>query len=213
MTDSDKIARLKKKILALLAKADSSTHEAERNSFAEKARELLDQHQMTEYDLRRADDMFGESVVFCPYDDRAYRYLAGMGARYLGCDCLSNSMFDPGRARIRQVVKFRGRESSRVTSEIMVQFWWRQCSIDARRWHREGRFRGLSVHRAVMDTMTALGVRLSELTPHPDLEDALALRPENVGKARKTRALRLTRDGIATAAAVPLAVPIGGRRE
>ena len=212
MVDSDKIARLKKKILALLAKADSSTHEAERSSFAEKARELLDQHQLTEYDLRRADDEFGESVLFAPYDDRAYIFLAANAGRYLGCDLLWNQQWDPSKSKMRNVVKFRGRESCRVTAEIMIQFWWRQCNMDARRGHREGRFPRLSVHRAVMDTMTALGVRLSELPPHADWQDSVAERPSDVGKARKTNALRLTREAVATAATIPLAVPLGGPR-
>lgn len=211
MADSEKIAKLKKKILALLAKADSTQHEAERSSFTMKARELLEEHQLTEYDLRRADDEFGESVLFAPYDDRAYIFLAANAGRYLGCDLLWNQQWDPSKSRMRNVVKFRGRESCRVTSEIMIQFWWRQSNMDARRGHREGRFRG-SVHQAVMDTMTALGVRLSDLPAHADYVESVAERPSDVGKARKTRALRLTREAVATAATIPLAVPLGGPR-
>lgn len=211
MADSEKIAKLKKKILALLAKADSTQHEAERSSFTMKARELLEEHQLTEYDLRRADDMFGESAIFAPYDDRAYTFLAAAAGRFLGCDCLSNQAWDPVKSRYRRIVKFRGRESCRVTSEIMIQFWWRQCNLDARRDHRAGKFRG-SVHRAVMDTMTALAVRLRDLPPHPDYQESLAERPSDVVKVRKTRALRLTREAVATAATIPLAVPIGGQR-
>lgn len=211
MADSEKIARLKKKILALLAKADSTEHEAERDSFAAKARALLEEHQLTEYDLRRADDMFGESAIFAPYDDRAYTFLAAAAGRFLGCDCLSSSALDPARGKLRNTVKFRGRESCRVTSEIMIQFWWRQCNLDARRDHRAGKFRG-SVHRAVMDTMTALAVRLRDLPPHPDYQESLAERPSDVRTAKKTRALRLTREAVQTASSIPLAVPIGGRR-
>lgn len=212
MADDPKIARLKKRILALLAKADSTEYEAEANSFAEKARALLEEHQLTEYDLRRADDPFGEAVVFCPYDDRAYQFLAGMGARYLGCDCLVSEQFDSARGRLRKAVKFRGRQSARVTAEIMVQFWWRETSRTARRLHRDGKFRGLSVHRAVMDTMTALGVRLSELAPHPDHEEALAERPDSVRAGRKTNSLRLTRDGQQAASSIPVSMQVGGKR-
>lgn len=210
--DSGKIARLKRKILALLAKADSTEHEAERSSFAEKARALLEEHQLTEYDLRRADDMFGESALFAPYDDRAYTYLAAQAGRYLGCDCLVNEAVDHARRKWRKTVKFRGRESCRVTSEIMIQFWWRETNRIARLRHRQGLFPGLSVHRAVMDTMTGLAVRLAQLPAHPDFQESLDQRPSNVGKAKKTTSLRLTREGVAAAAGVSLAIPLGGRR-
>ena len=210
MDDEKAVLKLKRRILALIRKSESTEHEAERDSFAAKARQIMEEHQLTMRDVNRADDPLGRTALFCPYSDGVYPTVAAAGARYLGCATLQQRDFDPVRARMGLKMIFLGRESARVTTEIMVPFWWSECVARGRRLHREEGL-GRNPRDAAHQIMTAFALRLHEMSPPEDFAEAQGEIPDDTRKGRKRRLYMPSARAREEADTVPVAPQVGGR--
>lgn len=115
MTDS-----IKKKIAALLAKAESTDNEFEADTFMAKVNELLEKHQMEMHEIRAMgnDDPLGHELgTFKCYASMSWiKMLAHNLASYYGCTTVWTKK---GNHFHYQVV---GRESARTTFELMLPF-------------------------------------------------------------------------------------------
>lgn len=212
-TEDTAVEKLKKKILALLRKAESSEHEAEQDAFATKARQLMDEHRLTMRDLTTSVDPMGRTVVACPYNNQEYVVMAAAGGRFLGCDTLISTRRvradnKKGYKTTKGVI-FVGRESARVTAEILTPFWWSQCNRRGRRKHREDGL-GRSPADAVHLMMVALAFRLDQMADRPEEVDAARDYRGDVPKARKGKDLTLDLDALVEAQHIPTALQLGG---
>jgi hypothetical protein len=102
------------KIKKLLAKAaeGAGSSEAEAETCARKARELMDLHGVSEESLRERAEGPGLGFVSMKYMDPWRRLMLNMTAKYYGCELV----FTNGGSKIV------GRESSRVVAESMYEY-------------------------------------------------------------------------------------------
>lgn len=147
------------KIRKLLAKANSTTHPEEAEAFMTKARALMEEHGISLLDLGRlnTDDPVGldRSVYRANINDRWRFYLIGQLARYYGC----KTVYTPeGGNRDYHIV---GRESARITFQLMWPFIDRQVMAMAREDVKRGIYRTVSTARHKIGY--ALAVRISQL--------------------------------------------------
>lgn len=95
--------RLVKRIIAMIAKAQSTPYEEERDAFMAKANALMAQHAVEESELHEASESFQERIVSSvpvPYRYHEWVWiLAGNVSAYVGCRCYikKNSMMLVGR--------------------------------------------------------------------------------------------------------------------
>lgn len=124
---------IKLKIAALLAKAESTKNEFEAAAFMAKVNELLEKHQMEMHEVRSARESAGDPMGKQKGEANIYasmmwaRDLGGALARYYGCRFV---YWKIGNHLKYEVV---GRESSRVTFELMLPFVITQVKLQARK--------------------------------------------------------------------------------
>ena len=152
---------LRKKILALLRKADSTDSEHEAQAFASKARDMMREHAVEQWELHQYEDALGATHLRTPWSHMAYAQMAGAGAAYLGCTLTYRE--GPAIDGRHRPLTLHGRESSRVTALVMVPFWWDHCMSEGRRLHRKTLSHSASWH--VVRVLEALAVRLYREAP------------------------------------------------
>lgn len=123
MTD---LSKIKARIAAVLAKATSTTSQAEAETFLQKARDLMEQYQIDSVDVEsngQPADPLGTSFTnwFQPNTPAAEKYecMAAV-ARFFGCKVM---YFGTSR---RRRVDIHGSEAARATFEMMFPFVWKQ---------------------------------------------------------------------------------------
>lgn len=140
------IEAIKKKIQALLAKANSSEHAAEQDAFMTKANELLEQYQLDVADLADADDPILKHVgVSGAKSGHAWRWkLYRALARLYGCrtiyvevylkDDEGNLIWDPKKMEYKEGYKMTavGRESAVITTDLMYPWVCQQVREKAK---------------------------------------------------------------------------------
>ena len=131
MTDDKK--KIAVKIQALLAKAQSTTHEAEAEAFMRKAHELLEQHQIDLGDLVDADDpVIVDTDGFEQTESSPSWYkdlYVAVGGLY-GCKAvISFKMLQTTRGNHRwgYAVELTGRQSAIITAQLMFPWIKQQC--------------------------------------------------------------------------------------
>lgn len=151
------MSHIAEKIAKLIAKADSTTHEAEAETFMAKAHALLEAHGLSMLDL----GTIGEDPV--GRDDNVIHFFAAEGwcsrmlfklAIYYGCELVQ---FKRGNKTTATVF---GRESARVTFTLMAPFVMRQVRQKARKLAKE---EGTSESRAKTALGNAMTFRLQDL--------------------------------------------------
>lgn len=143
------------KIQRLIAKADSSTHPEEADTFMSKAQQMMEQHGLSLLDLGRLD---AEDPVGLTRDKDSLRNnssanwrfrLAGQLAKYYGCELVGSQ-----RGSFNYWTVF-GRESARVTFSLMWPFVDRQVLAVAREEFRKGHYPSTKhAHKAIGDALT-----------------------------------------------------------
>lgn len=135
MSDQSKIIA---KIKALIAKANSTEHEAEAAAFMGKANELLEQHQIDLGALQDADDPVRVKLDGFAATDSApswHKDLFVAVGRLYGCRAVKSGQYvktKTGLARGYQI-ELTGRESALVTTELMFPWIKSQCNAAGRK--------------------------------------------------------------------------------
>ncbi len=139
MTTQNKDA-LTAKIAALLAKANSSEFEAERDAFMSKADQLMRDYQISMADVNNARDSdplgleIHEGGV-----SRAWKHPLGMQvAKYYGCQYVSR------RGAPEFTYTLVGRESNRVTAKLMFEYLIDTIMKASREQYKDERARNVS---------------------------------------------------------------------
>lgn len=158
-TATDKI---KKQIAALLAKAEGTDNEFEAATFMAKVNELLERHQIEMHEVRNAgedsDPLGREEGTTNLYASMGWaRDMAGSLARYYGARMIYHKVGNHYQYTVL------GRESARMTFELMLPFVISQVRIEAKRLldtHKQGT-------RSIWERQVgqALWVRISQLLP------------------------------------------------
>lgn len=153
MTDS-----IKKKIAALLAKAEGTDNEFEAETFMAKVNELLERHQMDMHEIRAMgdDDPLGHELgTFKCYASMSWiKLVAHNLALYYGCTTI---WCKKGNHFTYQVV---GRDSARTTFELMLPFVVTQLRRAATKMASET---GMTTSVAQRQIGQALAVRIHAL--------------------------------------------------
>lgn len=130
MSDKESI---KLKIAALLAKAESTTNEFEAAAFMAKVNELLEKYQLDLHQVRVARDQETDPMGKQAGETNLYasmlwaRDLIGALARYYGCRMVYR------RKGNHFAYDLVGRESARITCELMVPYIITQVRLQAKK--------------------------------------------------------------------------------
>lgn len=157
---------IKTKIMALLAKAKSTDSEAEADAFFSKAQELMEKHQLELHDLG-VDDPLGKTdgVTAQPGPPSYKSDVQCALARYYGAKPIIMNHGD-GKWHVEIV----GPESSRVTTELMTDFVWKQVGAQA---GRVAELTGVNKQHAIREVAKALCLRIRRLVAERKADPAL----------------------------------------
>lgn len=119
---------MKQKITKLLEKANSTTHEAEAEVLMAKARALMEEHQISMYELGEDPFQAKQSTSFQKGTQAQIRYdLQSSLAEYLG---MKVAVFTfnrrPDERLPRAVFEFVGTKSAHITLDYLFPFVWNQ---------------------------------------------------------------------------------------
>ncbi len=123
------IENIKRKISALMAKAESTDNENEALAFMSKAKDLLDQHQIDALTLGTKNDLMGQQFGATWKEGNPYkRDLFFAVSAYYGCKGISVSRYkkDP-------IGMICGRESARIVFGYMWPFILKQVTREAKK--------------------------------------------------------------------------------
>lgn len=178
MSDQSKIIT---RIKALIAKAESTEHEAEAMAFMSKAQQLLEEHQIQLGDL----DGSGDEVLVKPSsfaqtgkDPTWLKKIYTCLASYYGCRVVYSPEWMRGQWGFR--IELTGRESAIVTTELMYPFIKKQCLAAGRRLHKDYPCMTSSQHARRVGN--ALAVRLAALAMEEKRRNQTAPRTEAAAK-------------------------------
>ena len=149
------------KIAKLIAKADSSTHPEEADAFMSKAHAMLEAHGLSLLDLGTldSDDAVGKTDNAMLSSDGGKDKIAFPLAAYYGCELVIAHA--PGTRSTKRYVLF-GRESARVTFQLMAPFVFRQVARMALVEQKSGAYSTPAKARTAL--AGALAMRLYRLT-------------------------------------------------
>lgn len=140
------------KISKLIAKAESTTHPEEQDTFMAKVHQLLEQHGMSLLDIGKlqSDDPVGRSKISSAYyaSESSFRDVAFAAARYYGCKATVTNIGN------HRMVAVYGRESARITFELMWPYIKKSIRRHARRLVAEEGSTFARQQRYVADALT-----------------------------------------------------------
>jgi hypothetical protein len=150
----DKITKI---IKALLAKAAGTDNEAEASIFAAKAHEMMERYQIEVSDVLRDDPIDRSKPYSATTSSPSYKKLLWRSlARYYGCKTM---LYWTGATTYE--IHIIGRESARVTSELMYPFIMKQVREAGRKLAERN---GEKAEAVIRDVANALILRLDRLT-------------------------------------------------
>lgn len=125
MTD---LSKIKAKIAALLAKANGTDNEHEAEIFSAKAHEMMAEYQLQAFDLGE-DDPMGIWIGMTGNGSTPTwkAHLTASIAQFYGCKVIRNKLGGDWKLAVH------GRESARITAELMTPFIFDQCRAEAKR--------------------------------------------------------------------------------
>lgn len=152
---------IKKKIAALLAKAEGTNNQFEADAFMAKVNELLEKHQIEMHEVRMAqgdqDPLGKERGTTNIYASMSWATdVAGALARYYGCQVV---YWRRGNHTTYEVI---GRESARTTFELMLPFVLSQTKQQGAHLAREY---GKTPSVATREVGQALTIRIYKMIP------------------------------------------------
>lgn len=150
------------KIKQIIAKAKSTTSEAEAEALMAKAVDLMQKHQIDAWSLGADDPLgFNRSDPRPKSGPSSYRpKLLAKLAAYYGCKVIYCQVATEGK-HIKYSLEYCGPESARITTDLMMEYVWEQVVAEADRLSKEGHGdRGQMLRHVV----NALCIRLDKLT-------------------------------------------------
>lgn len=150
------------KIKQIIAKAQSTTSEAEADAFMAMAARLMEKHQIEAHQLGENDPMgFTRSDPRPKSGPSSYRpkVLAAL-ARYYGCKPINVAVSGLGN-NVKYSLELVGPESARVTTMLMMDFVWNQVVEQAAALSAE---QGYDRGQMIRHVANALTIRLGKLT-------------------------------------------------
>lgn len=180
---------IKQKITKILEKASSTTHEAEAEALLLKAKRMMEEHQISAFEIGSDPFTRGRSAAFQKGTQAQLRYdLQASLADYLGLRVVITTKARRADERVPYAFwQFIGSESALITLEVLFPFVWKQVlelvrrSIEGRGFHydRMGFFTNKSPealkkadHRRLLkDTVHALTLRLAYLRARDEAEE------------------------------------------
>lgn len=156
------MSNIKTKIAALIAKAKGTDNQHEAEAFMGKAQELLEKHQLEMWELNEDDPMdhqfFGRARVQI---DQSERRLLNAVAKLYGCKTVETWVKDPMSTDYRKkLLDLIGRESGRITTELMWPFIMDQVRKLAKQYNADHK---VGPVRARHQIMLALSSRIHEM--------------------------------------------------
>lgn len=150
---------IKAKIQKIIAKANSTTHEAEASALMAKAEAMMLEHQIHAYELGDDSDPVGMTFgVNGQSGPVAYKtHLQRALAAYYGCRAI-RQWLDNKKWRLELV----GAESARITTELMTDFVWKQVNDEARALAKEEGLKPGPVQRRIINALVARIYREAE---------------------------------------------------
>ena len=149
----DKITKI---IKALLAKAAGTDNENEAAIFAAKAHEMMERYQIEVSDVLKDDPVDRSKPYSATSSSPSYKkHLWVAIARYYGCKTVIS-----WKTHTDYEVHIIGRESSRITAELMYPFIMEQVRKEGRRIAPE---MGLKPEASIRDVANALVLRINRL--------------------------------------------------
>lgn len=142
---------IKRKISALLAKAQGTDNEHEAEAFMAKAYELLDEHQINVWELRNEEDPFGKDTVLeeSTAAPTWRRHLLHAVALYYGASTVRSwkaqkwvktGPYTHGWRSVDYTVTVEGRESARITTLLMYPYIVGQTKVLAQQMYHAGHY-------------------------------------------------------------------------
>lgn len=165
------------KIAKLIAKAESTDNTAEAATFMEKAHQLMEAHGVSLLDVGRLDeeDPVGTTRMSKPLKPWAVKVAMSL-ARYYGCRPIQ---FED--AKQNKMVAFSGRQSARVTAELMVPFVMGQVRKLANEGVKAGDYKSAAVGQRSIGN--ALYLRINKMHEENKAQEQLQTQAE---QARST---------------------------
>ena len=161
---------IKKRIAALIAKAEGTENVHEAMAFMAKANELLERYQLERHELH-VDDPYGNSKSDCPSSDAWIYKVVGALARYYGAKVIWENY---NATKSRKTYRIFGPESARVTHELMIDYLMAQVRFQGRNYAREHM---VTPSVGTRNVGLAFSVRLNELAAQNKIKrDGLASR-------------------------------------
>lgn len=154
----DDIESIKKKIAALIAKAEGTDNVNEALAFMAKANELLERYQLERHELH-VDDPMGNTPADCSPSDAWIFKVVSASAKYWGASVI----WEEHRRHTvnnRKAYRIFGPESARVTHAVMIDYLLGQVRVQGRIYGRE---HGVSASVGARNVGFAFAVRLHEL--------------------------------------------------
>lgn len=153
------MSKIADKISKLLAIADSTVHKEEADAFMAKAHALLEEHGLSLLDLGKlnSEDPVGNSGNIYTSSDPWKDQVAFKLACYYGCEMITRRSGKTTRG-----FYVIGRESARITFQLMLPFVLRQVAALALSELAKGHYR--TAARARTSIANALAIRLWKLT-------------------------------------------------
>lgn len=149
----DKITKI---IKALLAKAAGTDNENEAEVFAAKAQELMERYQVEVNDVLKDDPIDMTKAYKATSSAPSYKkFLWRSLAHYYGCETMLQ-----WTGHTTYEVHLVGRESSRITTELMFPFIMQQVRAEGRKIAKQT---GQKPESAIRDVANALVLRLDRL--------------------------------------------------
>lgn len=182
-THMDNIESVKRKINALIAKAQGTDNEHEALAFMAKATEMLERYQLELWQLGDAGDPVGDDVMFVYRDATPSmndHHVLSAIAKYYGCRVVRTSRSvanKVGRIVTERSYHIIGRESSRITTQLMFPFIMEQCHEAGKRLAARGHG---SASKCTLRVVNSVIIRIHKLTN--DATEA-AKTPETASRA------------------------------
>jgi len=149
------VDKIKDKISKLLAKANGTENAAESAAFMAKVEELLTAHQLSMGDVIKNDPMERTVLFVAPVAYRPWHYLIPqIVGEYYGCKVIAV------KERNRTLMVAVGRESTRVTAEMMLPFIVGQLREQAAEYRKKTLY---SAKKSMHDVCDAFCHRLMQL--------------------------------------------------